>query len=117
MGVRRANHHVRRRNAAAFLDRFTRRQDGFAANHQGINPDERDAFRAVIEDRRPHLARIVYAARISFAIIPRHLHADVRRDVALRKTGLKDGAHRRHFLGLGVGRREKRNGEREDEPD
>ncbi len=81
-------------DAAFLVDRFT---DGFhqgPTNGQGVDAHQGHATLAVVEDRRPDLARIVQGAVESLAISAGLLHADVGRDVALGKADFRQRLRR-----------------------
>ena len=80
--MRRAGEDILRLEPAAFLNLRACLLHERARDEKQVNADERDALFAVVEHRRAHLARIVDARGIGFAVIPRDLHADLRRDVA-----------------------------------
>ena len=84
--MRRADEDVLRLEPAAFLNLRARLLHDRTRDEKQVNADERDALFAVVEHGRAHFARIVDARGIGFAVIPRHLHADLRRDVAFGES-------------------------------
>ena len=79
--MRSADHHVA--DTRGGFHQTTNLLDRLAADHQGVDADERHALLAIVEDARTHLARVVDFLRIDLPIVTRHFHADVGSDVAI----------------------------------
>jgi hypothetical protein len=61
-----------------------------AANEQGVDPDDGDVCRAVVEHGRPDLARIMEGTVYRLAIPARLFHTDRRGNIPLGEAGLED---------------------------
>ena len=77
------------RDPAFRVHRLAHRFDQRPADAQGVDAHQGHALLAVVEDRRPDLARIVQRAVECLAVSAGLLHADVGRDVAFGKADLE----------------------------
>src|SRR6478752_2553511 len=73
------------RNPRASVEYHLPRHCQRVQSHQG------DTVLSIIEDARPHLARVVNLLRESLPVPPRHLHSDLRGNIPLGKSGLYRG--------------------------
>jgi hypothetical protein len=78
MRVRGADEYRLRRDATLLLDRAADGLDRLAANEQGVDSNDRDASRSVVEHGSPDLAWVMERTMVGLAIAARLLHADRR---------------------------------------
>lgn len=78
------------RQTALLVNAATRRLHQGSSHKQGVDTDQSHALLTVIEDSRPHFARIVERTMVGLAVSSWALHSHGRGDVALGEPGAKE---------------------------